>query len=137
MSDTWATEFGKLSKKKPVSIISFKTVEFGISGGVTRIGTIGALLGSSIIGFSAWLLIPLSSKIIFAIIFSGFFGAIFDSILGATIQSKYKTTDGSILEAPSHDTTLIAGYHWIDNDVVNLANTLIAPILMYLILHIA
>ena len=123
-------------KKKPVSIISFKTVEFGISGGVTSIGTIGALLGSSIIGLSAWLLTPLSSKIIFGIIFSGFFAAIFDSIIGATFQGKYRTTDGCIIEIPSHETTLIAGYRWIDNDVVNLINTLIAPILMYLFLHI-
>ncbi len=136
MSDTWATEFGKLSKKKPVSIISFKTVEFGISGGVTSIGTIGALLGSSIIGLSAWLLTPLSSKIIFGIIFSGFFAAIFDSIIGATFQGKYRTTNGCIIEIPSHETTLIAGYRWIDNDVVNLINTLIAPVLMYLFLHI-
>lgn len=44
-SDTIATEIGKISKQKPVSLISFKKVEHGASGGVSLYGTISGLLG--------------------------------------------------------------------------------------------
>ena len=44
-SDTWATEFGKLSKSKPISITLFEPIEHGLSGGITMIGTFGSILG--------------------------------------------------------------------------------------------
>ncbi|MFL2983424.1 MAG: DUF92 domain-containing protein [Candidatus Neomarinimicrobiota bacterium] len=136
MSDTWGTEFGKLSKKKPISIVSFKPIQHGLSGGITRIGTIGSFLGSSIIGLTSWLLIPIPSKIIYGIILSGFIAALFDSIIGATIQGKYETKNGDLIEVKSDSANLITGFKWIDNDIVNYMNTIIAPIIMYLFLHL-
>lgn len=130
MSDTWATEFGKLSKYKPLSIISFKPIDHGLSGGVTRIGTLGSLLGSCIIGLTVWCLMPIPSKITYGIILSGFLAALFDSILGATIQGKYEDQNGQIIET-NNKAILISGYSWINNDTVNLLNTIIAPIIMY------
>ena len=56
-SDTWATEFGKLSKSKPISITTFQPIEHGLSGGITMIGLFGSILGASIIGLAAYLLI--------------------------------------------------------------------------------
>ena len=136
MSDTWATEFGKMSKYKPISIISFRPMEHGLSGGLTRIGTLGSLLGSCIIGFSAWCLIPIESIIIYGIIFSGFIAAIVDSLIGAIFQAKYETRTGEIIEEHQKGSTLISGKNWINNDIVNLINTITAPLLMYLFLII-
>ena len=98
MSDTWGTEFGKLSKHKPISITSLKSIDHGISGGITRIGTLGSLLGSSIIGFSTWFMIPIPTHIIYGIILSGFLSSLFDSILGDIFQGKYKKQNGEIIE---------------------------------------
>ena len=70
MSDTWGTEFGKISKSKPRSIISMKSINHGESGGVTLIGTFASLLGSCIIGFSTYLLFGISTKQVIIIIMS-------------------------------------------------------------------
>ena len=134
MSDTWGTEFGKLSKHKPVSIVSFQPVNHGMSGGITRIGTMGSLLGSCIIGLSAWLLLPVQSHIIYGIILSGLLASLFDSILGATIQGKYRDQSGDITEKGTDNNNLFQGYSFINNDMVNLLNTTISPIIMYFFL---
>ena len=134
MSDTWGTEFGKLSKHKPVSIVSFQPVNHGMSGGITRIGTMGSLLGSCIIGLSAWLLLPVQSHIIYGIILSGLLASLFDSILGATVQGKYKDQSGDITEKGTENNNLFQGYSFINNDMVNLLNTTISPIIMYFFL---
>ena len=132
MSDTWGTEFGKLSKHKPISITSFKSIDHGMSGGITRIGTIGSLLGSSIIGFSIWFLIPMPTHIIYGVILSGFLSSLFDSILGDVFQGKYKAINGDIIEVKSKNSNLIGGYPWVNNDLVNLFNTAFSPLILYL-----
>jgi uncharacterized protein (TIGR00297 family) len=131
MSDNLGTEFGKLSKHRPLSIISLKPIDHGKSGGVTRIGTLGSLMGSCIIGLAVWWLMPIPSKITYGIILSGFLAALFDSLLGATFQGKYQDSNGEIVETKNNRTILISGYSWINNDTVNLLNTTIAPIMMY------
>jgi uncharacterized protein (TIGR00297 family) len=45
-ADTWASELGVLSKMEPVSIINFKKIQKGVSGGVSVFGTISSLTGS-------------------------------------------------------------------------------------------
>ena len=132
MSDTWGTEFGKLSKHKPISITSLKSIDHGISGGITLIGTIGSLLGSSIIGVSAWVLIPMPTHIIYGVILTGFLSSLFDSILGDVFQGKYEAPNGDIIEVKNKDSKLINGYSWIDNDLVNLLNTAFSPLILYL-----
>ena len=135
-ADTWGTEFGKISKKLPISIITFKTVEHGMSGGITTIGTIGSFIGATIISLASWLLLQISIKISIAIMLIGFVSAILDSILGAIAQAKFETQNGDIIENQINGANLISGYKWIDNNMVNLLNTLIAPIIMFLYLKI-
>jgi len=136
MSDTWGTELGKLSKQRPISIVSLKSVNHGMSGGITRIGTLGSLLGSCIIGLTAWLSMPIQSHIIYGIIFSGLLASLFDSVLGATVQGKYKDQNGEITEKENENNSLFQGYSLINNDTVNLLNTTISPIIMYIYLFL-
>ena len=105
-----------------------------MSGGITLIGSIGSLLGASVIAFAVWLFSPISNSILFAIIFIGFLASLFDSLLGATVQAKYETQFGEIIEIQENGATLISGYKWLNNDMVNLLNTAFAPILMVLYL---
>ena len=51
-ADTWATEVGTLWGGRPRSIISGRPVAPGMSGGITLIGTMGALVGSAIVAAS-------------------------------------------------------------------------------------
>ena len=136
MSDTWATEFGKFSKVKPIAITSFKPVSHGLSGGITFIGTIGSIIGSSIIGFLAFYLILIEKNLTFGIILCGFLGSMVDSILGDKIQRKYKTSLGQIIEKPENGSIIISGYSFIDNNIINLIATASGPLFMYLYIKI-
>ena len=132
MSDTWATEFGKLSKVKPVAIASFKTVSHGLSGGITFVGTIGSVIGSCIIGLLTYHFISIEKYLIFGIILCGVLGSIMDSILGDKLQGKYKTVSGKIIENSKGGSIIISGYSLINNDFVNLIATTSGPLFMYL-----
>ena len=130
-ADTWGTELGKLSKESPVSIINFQKIAPGLSGGVTRVGTIGSLLGATVIGLTAYIL-GIEDYGIYGIIGTGFIAGILDSVMGATFQAKYQTKDHQIVEYIPQGGSLVSGYRWMTNDLVNLLNTAFAPLLMYI-----
>lgn len=134
MADTWSTEFGKLSKQSPISILTFQKVPSGTSGGITLTGTLGALLGSSIFVFSVWFFFPIYGQMAYGIIICGFLGSIIDSILGDSVQAKYQSKHGLMTEIYEDGAVLNQGYPWINNDMVNFLSTLIAPFLMYVYL---
>ena len=133
ISDTWATEIGKFSKSDPVSIINFKKVNKGYSGGITFLGLLGSILGPTLLTFSCWLSYHFSLKLFLLIIIIGFLGSILDSIIGATLQVKYKNELGELVEVKEKGSEIISGFELIDNNMVNFINTLISPILFYLI----
>lgn len=135
MSDSWATEIGKLSKTRPVSITTFQKIDHGYSGGITRIGTLGSLLGACLFGISIWYTIPIPSFLIYGIIATGFIAGLIDSLIGASLQGKYETPTGEVIETQEEGAILKKGYAWITNDVVNLMNTAVAPILMSIFLY--
>lgn len=90
-ADTWATEIGTFRKTKTVSIISLKDVPAGQSGGMSILGTSGAIIGALLTGISGFALFDNNNLllIILVSILAGFAGSIIDSILGATVQGIY------------------------------------------------
>ena len=137
-ADTWETEIGSFSKHLPFDILGFISVPRGYSGGISWIGTFGGLVGAGTIAMIALFNSPMElSMIVFlAIVVSGFLGSIVDSILGSSIQAKFKC---SVCQKPteklvhcSEDTQHVSGILWFDNDWVNLAGTLSGGILMFL-----
>ncbi len=89
LADTLSSEIGLLSKKKPVLITTFKTVEPGTDGGITRLGCLAALAGAAIIAI-AYFTVTQNSVFGIAIIIllAGFSGSIADSIIGALFERK-------------------------------------------------
>tara|TARA_B100000131_G_C17961723_1_gene550726 strand:+ start:23 stop:835 length:813 start_codon:yes stop_codon:yes gene_type:complete len=135
MSDTWGTEFGRLSKVRPISILNFKSVDHGISGGITIVGTLGSLFGAIIFGILTYLTSYANKEIIFFVIICGFLSSIFDSILGASAQAKYKTRSGIIVENKNNHTNLISGFSFIDNSMVNFLSIIFSASLMFIFLY--
>lgn len=129
-ADTWETEIGSFSKALPLNILTWKRVPKGFSGGISLLGTSGGILGAAIIVFIAAFMgfIPWDTKLIILIISAGFLGSIMDSILGASIQAKFKCeVCGKATERVSHcheETKHISGLLWLDNDWVNVAGSL-------------
>ena len=133
-SDTWGTEIGKKSNKKPIDIISGNTVSEGVSGGITLYGNIGSIIGSILIGIIGYYFLR-DIKIISLIIISGFISSIFDSILGSTVQARYISPEGLIItEKYKKSYYLYTGSKQVNNDIVNLCCTISGP-LIFLIIH--
>jgi uncharacterized protein (TIGR00297 family) len=142
-ADTWGTEIGTLSIKKPRSIIGFRRIEPGQSGGVTLLGTAASLLGAIFLMVSGqvWLVSKFTELGVYSgwvvmvlIVIAGFIGSIFDSILGATVQGRYKCgVCGKITEKAIHcgqKAVIAGGFKLINNDAVNFLSTIISALLM-------
>ncbi len=133
-ADTWATELGVLSPHQPRLITTRQPVPPGTSGGVTLMGTTAAAAGGLLIGITmflfSWLALPGSPLpwwMIVAGILGGLGGAMFDSLLGATVQAIYVYPDGRETERRiARDGTpnrFLRGWRWMDNDLVNLISS--------------
>jgi uncharacterized membrane protein len=120
-----------------------EVVEKGTSGGVSVYGSLGSLIGSSIIGLMGVLLspYPVESGLLTLVILtgSGFMGSLFDSLLGATVQAIYycpkceKDTERFPLHTCGTNTKIIRGWSWLNNDLVNFGCSLISILFVFLI----
>ncbi|MFS1511954.1 DUF92 domain-containing protein [Chengkuizengella sp. SCS-71B] len=141
-ADTWATEIGSLSKKPPRSIVTFKTVTPGSSGGVSSLGLISSILGGGFIGITAWLLSKendlgmLFFYLIIGIV-SGFIGALTDSFIGAKWQVMYDCEHcGKEVESSKHclhPARMKRGWRWMNNDRVNMISSIVGGMIAILI----
>ena len=148
-ADTWATEVGVSSRASPRLLTDGRKVPAGTSGGVTALGSGAALVGAGLIGLAAiavamagpdpcavrnlmiginyWVLLPVA-------LVGGIGGMLVDSLLGATVQAQYicpacnKPTESRVHRCGTV-TTLAGGVPWINNDVVNVAGTLVGGLL--------
>lgn len=136
LADTLASDIGVLSKKAPINIVTLKRSEPGLSGNISALGLISSFIGSLIIAI-VYSIFNFKISNLIIITLSGFLGAIFDSILGATIQVKYKCQKcAKITEKKTHckkETTYYKGLKIINNDIVNLTSNIFAGIISALI----
>ena len=126
-ADTWATEIGTLAGGPPRLVTTGRRVPAGTSGAVSLVGTAGALGGAAFVGalwaacvpgFGGWGVALVAG--------AGLAGAFADSLLGATLQARYRTPDGAATErprGPDGPHARAGGVTWLTNDGVNLAAT--------------
>ncbi|MEO2204281.1 DUF92 domain-containing protein [Paenibacillus pabuli] len=135
-SDTWATELGSLSRKPPRSVVTWKVLTPGASGGVSLLGTTAAAVGGALIGagafFFSWIAdfetLGLLSWTCVGLV-GGLAGAFADSYLGATVQLMYRCTECGreveVSEHCGHKTVRARGRTWMSNDLVNVLSSVI------------
>ncbi|NUN68920.1 MAG: DUF92 domain-containing protein [Bacteroidetes bacterium] len=138
-ADTWGTEIGTLMKGKPRSIITFRKVDIGTSGGISPAGLAGGAAGAALVSGTAMLFLgdTAAPMLLLSLIVSGVVGSLIDSLLGATVQAQYRTASGKLTERTVVDgvpTTLVRGYRWVTNDVVNWCCGAAGAGTMYLLL---
>ena len=133
-ADTWATEIGTLIGQTPRSILNWRPVAVGMSGGLTIAGSTGGILGAVFIAAIARALaLPVDLA---SIVLAGIGGAAADSLLGATVQRRqWCGSCQRVTEMHVHDcgtmTTRIGGVSWIENDMVNLLATIVGSLIAY------
>jgi uncharacterized membrane protein len=132
-ADSVASAMGGAAKARPIDILRFKRVECGISGGITVLGTISALVASF---FAMGVVYCYGSftpgeMIISAVIV--FFGTVVDSILGSALQVCYRCEAcGVETELDTHcsvPTSRVKGVTFINNTTVNLLTGIITAII--------
>ncbi|MEM3670778.1 MAG: DUF92 domain-containing protein [Thermoprotei archaeon] len=156
-ADTTSTEIGLLSRAKPRMVTTMRSVEPGVSGGVTGLGVAGAVIGAFTVAFAGYLLLLLQTTLghselsafvlpdqlrqpytsipllyIVAITAAGVCGSLYDSLIGATLQAKYVCkVCGARVETGVHcdaPTNLDKGIRALDNDGVNISASVLGAI---------
>ena len=136
-ADTWATEIGMLAPRPPRSIVTFRSVPAGTSGGVTLLGVLGGILGAAFIELAA-LLLGWPPSVVVAVLAGGIAGSIADSVIGAMLQQKRwcdqcnAPTERAVHSCGS-ETRRVGGLPWMDNDAVNAACTVVGAAVAYLL----
>ncbi len=135
-ADTWATEIGTLVGQPPRSILTWKRMTVGESGGVTLVGSIAALAGAAFVGAVA-VVVGLRGIAFPFIVLGGIAGATADSIVGASIQRRaWCDACGQATEMRIHNCGAVArhtgGLAWLENDGVNLIATVTGALVAWM-----
>jgi uncharacterized protein (TIGR00297 family) len=129
-ADTWATSIGTRAGMTARLLLLGPPVAPGTNGGMSGPGTVAALLGAALVsGTAAWVEQRSILWVVGTLV--GFAGMAADSILGATLQGRYRCP---ACEQPSEWrrhrcgalTEHTAGVTWINNDAVNFLATSLA-----------
>ena len=135
-ADTWASEIGTLSNRKPIHIYRFKKVEAGTSGAVTLLGTYSGLAGALFIAVIAFILWDeINIKLVSVVTIIGFLGNLIDTLIGATLQASYYCSICNLKtekRVHCHQSTIQEkGFSWINNEFVNFSSILISSVITY------
>ena len=135
LSDTASSELGRRYGKSTISILNFKKIPSGVSGGISMAGTVSGLIFAAAMAGLPFLILPEYTVQMFVIVLiAGFLGNIADSFIGAIFQVKYRPNPNS----PWTDTPVgkgrnqTKGIEWITNNAVNLLATATAGIIGFL-----
>ncbi|MFP4153857.1 MAG: DUF92 domain-containing protein [Alkalispirochaeta sp.] len=142
-ADTWASEIGVLSRKEPVSILTFREIPRGTSGGISPLGLFAATGGALFIGL--WFGVGYVAvegwnpgeigPMVAAITGGGFLGSVIDSVLGATVQAQYwdhhreRFTERR-KNASGAANRLVRGFHLFTNDAVNAVSGIVSAAIL-------
>jgi len=132
-ADTWSSEIGTYFRAPTRSVLSWRRVEPGMSGGVSLPGTLGGLAGAATVfapipWVGAERLASLGwGPALLIVVTGGFAASMVDSVLGASAQALYREAGSTTLtECPTdhgRPNLLVRGWRWMNNDRVNLVCT--------------
>ena len=109
LADTFGSEIGKRFGSNTYLITSFRKVDRGTEGGVSLEGTIASAIGSIFMSAIMLALSIITTKSQFVIVsISGLLATIFESIIGAKFQEKYKLTNELVNAIQTSISSIIA-----------------------------
>jgi uncharacterized protein (TIGR00297 family) len=112
LADTCASEVGKVYGQRTYLITTLQPVPRGTEGAVSLEGTLAGIVGSGAIAFVGWAVGLISLPGIFLCMIAAFIATNLESVIGATLQSRYT---------------------WLTNEIVNIINTTIGAIAVILL----
>ncbi len=130
-ADTWASEIGIYFQGRTYDVWRWRPAPVGLSGGVSWAGTLGGFFGAlaTVVVSFATLYYDMNMAAVLAFAAAGFLGMLIDSLLGATLQARYRQEEtGDFTDIPTN--ILHSGYRWMSNDAVNLLSNLLTILLV-------
>lgn len=124
-ADTWATAAGARSRVATRDILRWMPVPTGTSGGVTFLGTAGALAGALWVSVTG-AIVANAAALLIAGLLIGLIGMTLDSVLGSGVQGRFRcpvcdaATEQRIHRCGTR-AVRTGGLAWLTNDVVNLS----------------
>ena len=138
LADSLASDVGVLSKKDPVDICRMKRIKRGLSGGVSLLGTVSALIGCIAMTLISFIFLGFNLKYFLAILVVPMIGIVVDSLLGSLLQSKHQCVKcGKFTEKDMHcgePTRHCGGVKFINNDMVNILSNFASAVIAALFL---
>ena len=137
LADTLASSIGSEAKGKTYHPLFLREMKKGESGAVSNLGISASFMGGFIIG-AIYYIIETNLINSLIIVLMSALGSYIDSLLGAFCQAKYECPKcNKQVETPKHcrvKTTLLRGYPFMNNNVVNLLSNICIFIITYLIM---
>lgn len=131
-ADTWASEIGIYFRGPTYDLWRWRPTPVGLSGGVSWAGTLGGLAGSAALSVVGLLSFSWSLELLPVLCFTaaGCAGMLLDSLLGATLQARYRNEQtGELTDLPTN--ILHSGYPWMSNDAVNLLSNIVTVLAVW------
>ncbi len=122
-ADTWATEVGTRYGGMPRRLGVGRRLAPGESGGVTPLGTLASVAGAATVGAAGLAGSGTSWVVGGGIVAAGVAGAAVDTLLGATLQARFRAPGGAVVEEADDGAPLASGVRWMTNSAVNLVCT--------------
>ena len=136
-ADSMASDIGRLSTKQPLDVLRFKPIEAGLSGGVSLLGLVAALVGAAVAAALPFLFLTFNVHAYLVIFLVAFVGTLIDSVLGSGIQVLYRcpvcetNTEKRVhCDAP---TEYVKGLPFINNSTVNFLSSACSVLLALLV----
>jgi uncharacterized protein (TIGR00297 family) len=95
-ADTVSSEIGQIAGRRAYLITSMESVAAGTDGGITASGTFAGAVAALIVGAVASGLAIVPSGWLVPVVLCGFIGMLFDSLLGATLQSPERLGNDAV-----------------------------------------
>ena len=93
-ADTVSSEIGKAFGGTPRLITTWNRVDVGTNGGITALGTAAGVLAASVAASTAFRPTLHAALVTLVTTLAAVCGMIFDSVLGATLESRWLNNDG-------------------------------------------
>lgn len=130
--DSMASLIGPRSRGRTINLATLKDIPPGLSGGVSLRGSVSCVFSCLFVTLIAFSLGLQTWRLLLVTFFSSISGCFLDSLMGATVQVKYRCNDcGKITEKETHcnkKTLVFSGVVHIDNDTVNIASNIFSAV---------
>lgn len=138
-ADTWATAIGARSRTPPRRLLFGHRVDPGSNGGMTVIGTVGAIVGAGLVSIAGAVTASVPPLALWGTTI-GVAGMTLDSLLGATLQGRFHCPACGVasewnVHRCGNRTTHTGGMSWLTNDGVNALTTAAGALAGWLAWH--